>query len=399
MRTFLHVAHSWGGGLAKWVDDFIKGDVSANRHFLFQPFGNSECYGEKYVLREGRSREVLESFELQSKIRDFEIDHEEHESLLREVESKYGITDLIISTFIGQSLAFLKLRSSKLVVMHDYFPFCPALNVYFKSICQRCNQEDLSVCLKENPLSNLFRWRSSSFWSEAREVYLSRLKESGAQVVVPDASLVSNLIRLDSRFRDFEMTVVPHGIGTPKVRSAADYGPLIEGHEAPRVLIPGRFAHRKGSELLREVVPGLVRSGIEIFAMGAWDTSFYEQFPEIKVVGDYSIDEMPELLRGYRPHVAIMPSIVPETFSYVLSEMQHFSVPVIVPRMGSFENRVTEDFGAFYDGTAQGLDRTLRGLLEDPLRLQAMSHHLDRMPARGLTEMYRDYENLLERRS
>ena len=59
-------------------------------------------------------------------------------------------------------------------------------------------------------------------------------------------------------------------------------------------------------------------------------------------MASYQKDELGALLREINPHLGLLLSTVPETFSYTLSELWAAGVPVLATRLGAFAERITE---------------------------------------------------------
>jgi hypothetical protein len=63
--------------------------------------------------------------------------------------------------------------------------------------------------------------------------------------------------------------------------------------------------------------------------------------PGLDVSGPYAAEDLQRLLRDGRPHLLWYAAQVPETYSYILSEGLDAGLPVLVPRLGAFPERVS----------------------------------------------------------
>ena len=107
-----------------------------------------------------------------------------------------------------------------------------------------------------------------------------------------------------------------------------------------RFVIPGRIQEGKGQSLLLEALPEL-KEFAQIYLLGAGkDGEAFFGKSGVNVIIQYRREHLRELLAKIGPHVAGLLSIVPETFSYTLSEMQQLNIPVIATRVGSLEERI-----------------------------------------------------------
>ena len=96
----LHISHSWGGGLTKWVNDFASAQP-INTDLILTMYGDSEVYGKEYKLINGNTLEVLEVLRLNSPITDCDISHDEYFLMLDHLLKKYAVDRIIVSTLIG----------------------------------------------------------------------------------------------------------------------------------------------------------------------------------------------------------------------------------------------------------------------------------------------------------
>lgn len=392
MQAFLHLSHSWGGGLLKWVQDFARTD-RRSRNLILTFEGDYECYARRYVLYEGGTLEVLKRFEIPQPISELQISNEGYFRALSDVVEEFGVSHVFVSTMIGQAFDVFRLKAKKVVVAHEYFPFCPALSIYYDEVCTSCDVNKIASCLKNNPQSHIFRRQGADFWVGAREHALANLVRDDVMIVTPDSSVQRNLSVLEPRYRSIPFNVIPHGSLHPSrlmFGGADDARPL-------RILIPGRFAIQKGSELLKELVPELVHKGYEVIALGPGDDFFYKTLPSVRVIRDYGNEHLEQLLEELRPDLALITSVVPETFSLVLSELISYAIPALVPARGSFLNRITNEIGFLHDLTLSGILSTIEELNCNRQRLRDVSAALVRLPHRTLNDMIDDYYSTLEK--
>ena len=54
------------------------------------------------------------------------------------------------------------------------------------------------------------------------------------------------------------------------------------------------------------------------------------------------LQDLPALMQSLAPHAAALLSVVPETFSYTLSEMKQMGIPVIATKVGSLAERIED---------------------------------------------------------
>jgi hypothetical protein len=61
----------------------------------------------------------------------------------------------------------------------------------------------------------------------------------------------------------------------------------------------------------------------------------------LDMTGPYEAEDLQRLLKDRRPHLLWYAAQVPETYSYILSEGLEAGLPVMVPRLGAFPERVS----------------------------------------------------------
>ena len=71
-------------------------------------------------------------------------------------------------------------------------------------------------------------------------------------------------------------------------------------------------------------------------------------------------------------HLAVLPSLCPETHGFVLDEAQMLGLPALASDLGAYAERLGAGGRSFPRGDAGALARELDALVEDPARLAAM---------------------------
>jgi glycosyltransferase involved in cell wall biosynthesis len=102
--------------------------------------------------------------------------------------------------------------------------------------------------------------------------------------------------------------------------------------------------------VLGELVDRLVAHGLEVHTIG----SAHGASTDVVNHGEYESHELDDLLREIDPDIAILPSVVPETFSLMLTELWQARIPVVALDAGAVASRVRENGGGFLvsNGTA-----------------------------------------------
>lgn len=108
-------------------------------------------------------------------------------------------------------------------------------------------------------------------------------------------------------------------------------------HRPLRVLVLGALSKEKGAEVLQGVAAALVEENIEFHLLGY----AYRKLGSGVVTHDpYDNKDVYTLIDGLNPDVVWFPAMWPETYSYTLSIALHLGLPLVVPNIGAFVERV-----------------------------------------------------------
>jgi GT2 family glycosyltransferase/glycosyltransferase involved in cell wall biosynthesis len=104
-----------------------------------------------------------------------------------------------------------------------------------------------------------------------------------------------------------------------------------------RVLVLGALSREKGADVLEVVASELVGQNIEFHLLGY---AYRGLGASVIYHGPYDNREVHSLVQGIAPDVVWFPALWPETYSYTLSIALHNGLPVVVPDIGAFAERV-----------------------------------------------------------
>jgi GT2 family glycosyltransferase/glycosyltransferase involved in cell wall biosynthesis len=104
-----------------------------------------------------------------------------------------------------------------------------------------------------------------------------------------------------------------------------------------RVLVLGALSREKGADKLEEVAASMAGEAIEFHLLGY---AYRALGSNVITHGPYQNDEVYALMERIEPDVVWYPAQWPETYSYTLSLALHCGLPVVVPDIGAFPERV-----------------------------------------------------------
>jgi glycosyltransferase involved in cell wall biosynthesis len=390
----LHVMHFWGGGSEKWVRDFGRADQS-RINMILASYRIGETGGQRIVLYSDPAAVVpVRTWDIARPIRSTASSSIEYRRILEQIIAEFEVEAIIVSSLIGHSLDALTQPRKTVVVCHDFYPICQAVNPQFGRTCEHCTLDDLRRCAKYNPLNDLFQNEASDEWHEMRGLYVSYLLARRIEIVVPSPSVATTLRQLEPRLQALPIHVIPHGIDlcAPRLTIASR-----TALEPLRIVVLGRLSQKKGAELLRaacdELRPlatitlvGCGRLGVKLAQECGW--TFIERYEQ---------EALPDLMRSLAPHAGLLASVVPETFSYTLSELVGLGVPPIATAVGSFKDRIVEgESGFLFEPSKEALVDLVRRLHAQPELLEGVARRLaSQAKGRTAADMVNDYRTLL----
>ncbi len=388
----LHVIHDLGGGSAKWLEDFVRADTR-NVNLVLRSFSHDEASGGGLALYTHPGEEVPSRvWKLASPIHGAAASHPEYRAALEELLAGQRVGTMLVSSLIGHSLDALDTGLPTVVVMHDYFPYCPSINLHFDGVCRKCDARRISDCHRVNARFNAFPHFLPEDRVRVRERYMELVRAPNVVLAAPSRSVADNLMRLDERFGEVSLTTIAHGYGQPLERL-----PVAEpGGERLRILVLGQLSEAKGSELLDDAL-GELRGFADVYLIGPREVGEQFQYePHVHVLSHYEIEELPVHVANINPHVGLLMSIVPETFSYALSELMMLGVPVAATRVGSFAERIRHlQTGYLFEPDASSLLRLMRSIDADRDTLARIRHEIRAWRPRTAEEMVADYRRAI----
>ena len=388
----LHVIHDLGGGSAKWLSDFVTADTQ-RVNLVLRPFAHDAAMASGIALYAGAATEdPVKVWKFATPIAATVPAHAEYRAALDQIVSTHGVQALLVSSLIGHSLEVLGTGLPTVVVCHDYFPWCPAVNLYYDGDARHDAGANGDERDRADGGFGPFAHFPPARRLEVRERFLELVRRPGVTLAAPSESVSRNLRRLDARFEEVRFVTIPHGYGDPLPH--VDVG-SFPADDRLRILVLGQVSTAKGKELLDAALPRLT-SFADLFLLGCREQGeFYKFEPHVNVVSDYQHAQLPGHVAMIRPHVALMMSVVSETFGYAVSEALMMGIPVAATRVGSFPERIVHgETGFLYEPDAASLVRSMREIAADREGLARVRGNLKAFRHRTAEEMVADYHRL-----
>jgi GT2 family glycosyltransferase/glycosyltransferase involved in cell wall biosynthesis len=392
----LHITHSWGGGTGRWVSDYCKGD-SGRRSLVLHSCTDRNSAGYRLELLDpAAAPSPLMAWQLTTPVRTTDIGHPEYRAILRDVIAVHGVCDIVVSSLIGHAFDALDTGLPTAVVLHDLHPFCPALFACFGSPCSQCAADRLQHCLQSNPYNVFWHNSTARHWLGLRDEYAARIRQPWIVVAAPTDGIRDRWAALLPAMAELTWHRIPHGLDPAQFAAAGPARPASNPQAKLRIVVPGRLAPHKGLQLLRRVLPELLTMA-DVLLLGCGDFGrLFADTTGVQIVPQYAHAELGAEIERFAPDCALLLSVLPESFSYTLSEMSALGLPVLATRLGAFAERIEQGkTGLLFEPQAGALLACVREVSADRRVLTSIAANLAALPLRGVADMVRDYDALL----
>ena len=238
----------------------------------------------------------------------------------------------------------------KLMTAHEHWLVCP-LHVLWKPEGGVCERQSCIRCSVRGGRPPQF-WRSTDL--------MTRGLDALDALIAPSLSTIHEHARrgIETPMRHLPYFLPEDYTGLPEVAS-----PRVE---RPYVAAAGRLELIKGFQDVIDVMPRLPGLDLRIAGTGAFETELRRRasgMPNVHFEGRLDGAGVAALFRGAR--AVVVPSLVYETFGYVVLEAFHERTPVIVRNLGALPELVGASGGGLVFDDAEGLVASLRRLADD----------------------------------
>ncbi|WP_191621213.1 glycosyltransferase [Marinihelvus fidelis] len=386
--TTLHITHSWGGGVATWVAAMIQSDDGVHLQLRSEAAESGQGAGQKLGLYLGNRLAVaLDEWWLQPAVHVTDTNNPQYRAILDDIMRRFGIDRVIISSLVGHSLDAFDTGLPTIQVLHDHFPAWPLLAVHPNQY-----DGDLEAALEDPRATEPFGAIPAEDWRDLAWAYAQCSKT--ATLVAPSQSVVDIQSSLDATWAKRDIRVIGHGM--PPLPGAAPVAPRDRSDGRLRLVVAGRVQDGKGARLLEQAIAPLTAlAQVYLVGTGKGGERFFGR-AGVNVIIDYRREDLPTLMADIGPHLALLPSVVPETFNYTLSELQALGIPTLATRLGSFPERIIHgETGWLFRPSADDLVEQLESLAADRSAIDAVRANLVNVSPTTMTTMVADYRALL----
>lgn len=281
------------------------------------------------------------------------------EAVVRQAADVVGAGAVHVEGLAGLPLeSLLRLGRRLILSLHDFAAFCLRPHLLEQPVLQFCcYSRDLARCgrcLRED-------WPVEDAFQAERRAVAAELLQSAEALVFPSGFLQRAYSDLFPGLPPERQHILAPGV-SPLAAAPQSHRPLR--HVA---LVGGVQAH-KGALVFAEAVRRMKGVGLRWSAYGGGDPALLHHLRGlgVRVRGYYRSGSLPGLLRRDRVDLALLLSIVPESYGLALGECLAAGVPVVafdlgalgerIPRLGA-GRLVPPEAGA--EGVAAALDQLL----------------------------------------
>ena len=322
--VILMVTHALGGGTEKHVLGLCRHYRDDARFLILQPTPDGPVRLS--------SPEPLEALDVRWRVGD------SLESLAALISS-FGVDRIHVHHIFGLPLdvhdLLRRLGVPFDVTVHDFYSICPRVRLVRPGtgFCGGPEAGKCRDCLSRLPrgeVAEIGQWRARVGW----------MLSQAERVICPSRDTASHIAAF---MNGPELVVALHD--TLDHQNYSDPLPPTLGSGEPlRVGLVGVLSHDKGARLVGECARLARQSGapVEFLLVGYVPDSDSRlvRGTGLRATGLYGPDELPSRLAASAPHVVWFPAVWPETYSYTLSEAMTARLPVLVPDLGAFSERV-----------------------------------------------------------
>lgn len=219
------------------------------------------------------------------------------------------------------------------VTIHDYFTFCPQINLTNKQGFY-CELPELSAC--QTCVNDRMETRGLDIvdWRKKNQALL----ENAERVFLPNISVLAIISRY---FSKINFVLAPH-LESQAVQQACPPTLRFCHANAPlKILIIGALSRVKGADILEQCAELSRKNHLPLeFHLLGFAYRKLKNHAKFYVHGKYDESNIQALIKKINPHIAWFPSLWPETYSYTLSACLEAQLPIVSSDLGAQAERL-----------------------------------------------------------
>jgi hypothetical protein len=329
------------GGSASYRKNRFKN--SSDIILLWQHIFNIGTY--LVTIQENNDKKFYRSLELNSLVKWIDNQQIKHVLInnLYEWPKHEEVVDVILKHFNRDNLE---------IFLHDYLYICPSFCLLNKST-KFCNiPEDTAICnecLIYNPNISIYKCQDIMAW---RESWLPLLIYCN-KIIAPDKSVGDLYYKAFPQINN-KIKIEPHQ------SLKTSWQPITKYSKFPlHIGIIGNINLNKGAYIVRDLLNLLQSENFDYHVTVIGKIAINIRAKNFSVTGHYEHDDLPKIIDKFKINVGVLPSIWPETFSYVAQEIILLNLPFVCLNLGAQAEKAKEYSKGFLAATPDAA-----GLLE-----------------------------------
>lgn len=338
-RSILVVQPISTGGLAR-VNTQIYSEISS-KHTVYVVQADRKQMS--LIQVNGGMTKLLFRSDLRGPEGPFEHFSSDYDSSIANLISRLDIDVIHVQHLAWQSLGIGKIAQAFgvpiIYSVHDFYSICAS-----HTLLDESNSPCFGKCTSGIGSCSAIIWPSSSLrtlknedvglWQANMSSFVSQVES----VIAPSEFSKDLFLRAFPQVAD-KTSVISHPLPSFEPISP-DTWP--SARSTIKALVIGDINLGKGALVLEAIAKHSESYGIEFHFLGS-------TWPGLSAYGvhhgSYSPEQLPTIVQTIKPHVAVLPSIAPETFSLALSELWQLGLPVVATNYGALCERILSSGG------------------------------------------------------
>lgn len=325
-KTIVYFDHELGGGANMYTDQIISENKDENLviciSFIHPNYNSKKRYALRYFYKDY-----------------FNYIHFENLDELKDFFDFIKITDLVIGSLITHEnlvdvismlteiITLQKCRSTYLV--HDYHSCCPNFTLMYKGeyFCDIPDLRKCETCLVKINLPSVLINKDFTNLPNYRSLWFKFFTTSIDEIVCFAPSGKKIIMKTYPSLPEDKIKIIPHAV--------RDYRPIVIG------IIGNIHSEGKGGLIIQRMAQILEKenkNNVRIILLGEISPQF--DHSAIQKSGAYTRDILYDLIRKNFIDLFLIPSVLPETFSYTTAEAILTGLPVFSYNLGGQADQV-----------------------------------------------------------
>jgi glycosyltransferase involved in cell wall biosynthesis len=312
-HLLLFIAHAWGGGIRRHMDELAALSGDRCDVLLLEPAGGDTvklswpASGEGFALYFTLPEELPALVSLLGTLRLARIHFHHVHGLPR------AVLDLPAAAKVPYDCT-----------LHDYYAACPQYHMVTEdgTYCGEPDTAGCAACISRRPSQwglDIDEWRAA----------FATLLRNAERVFAPSRDVA---LRIARYFPDVASVVLPH--------AEVAHAPVPQ---VVRVLTLGNLSPEKGLRVVTACALDARSRGLPLsFRVLGGTTEPVPQWPQaaLSIHGQYTDADLPALIAAERPDVIWFPAQVPESYSYTLSVALASGAAIVASALGALPERL-----------------------------------------------------------